>query len=100
MFLKNSTDAKGRKIKVTKLHQPAPLFITKSEAENHEKSPRFANRTEGFRMPASYVNFYITNKTIIIPVFNDPIWDKTQLMFCKIVFLIIKLIHFIHVKYY
>ncbi|CAB1055101.1 Agmatine deiminase (EC 3.5.3.12) [Spiroplasma endosymbiont of Danaus chrysippus] len=65
-FLKNSTDAKGRKIKVTKLHQSAPLFITKSEAENREKSPRFANRTEGFRMPASYVNFYITNKTIII----------------------------------
>lgn len=42
-FLKNSTDAKGRKIKVTKLHQPAPLFITKSEAENREKSPRIFN---------------------------------------------------------
>ncbi len=30
-------------------------------------------------MPASYVNFYITNKTIIIPVFNDPIWDKNAI---------------------
>ncbi|WP_425381562.1 hypothetical protein [Spiroplasma endosymbiont of Polydrusus pterygomalis] len=40
-------------IKITKLHQLTSLFMTKSEAENREKSPRFPNRNERFRMPAS-----------------------------------------------
>ncbi len=27
---------------------------------------------DGFRLPASYANFYIANKVILLPVFNDP----------------------------
>ena len=26
---------------------------------------------EGQRLPASYANFYIANKTVLVPVFND-----------------------------
>lgn len=77
MFLQQSTDAKNRKIKITKLHQPTPLFVTKS-AEDLVKSPRFANRGERFQMPASYANFYTAKKVIIVLNFNDLIWDKMQ----------------------
>ncbi len=27
---------------------------------------------DGVRLPASYANFYIANKTVLVPVFNDP----------------------------
>jgi agmatine deiminase len=27
---------------------------------------------EGRRLPASYANFYIANRTVLVPVFNDP----------------------------
>jgi agmatine deiminase len=27
---------------------------------------------EDQRLPASYANFYITNRSVIVPVFNDP----------------------------
>jgi len=29
-------------------------------------------RFEGMRLPASYANFYICNKQVLVPVFNDP----------------------------
>ena len=27
---------------------------------------------DGQRLPASYANFYIANKTVLVPLFNDP----------------------------
>lgn len=30
-------------------------------------------------MPASYTNFYIVKDAIILPIFNDPIWDKNAI---------------------
>ena len=27
---------------------------------------------EGQRLPASYANFYIANRTVLVPTFNDP----------------------------
>jgi len=32
-------------------------------------------RTEHDRLPASYINFYISNSAIIMPTFNDKIYD-------------------------
>ena len=31
---------------------------------------------EGKRLPASYVNFYIANKAVVVPQFNQPKWDE------------------------
>ena len=44
----------GSKITVVPLPMPAPLYI------------------DGFRLPASYANFYIGNAAVIVPTFNDP----------------------------
>jgi agmatine deiminase len=44
----------GSKPEVVKLPMPAPLYFS------------------GYRLPASYANFYITNAAVIVPTFNDP----------------------------
>ena len=52
--LTRSTDQSGRKLRVVKLPMPAPVYF------------------EGRRLPASYANFYIANKLVLVPVFGDP----------------------------
>ncbi len=42
------------KIKIRKIPMPNPIYINK------------------VRVPASYLNFYILNKCILLPIFNDP----------------------------
>ena len=44
----------GSKIQVVPLPMPAPVFY------------------DGYRLPASYANFYIANSAVIVPTFNDP----------------------------
>jgi len=44
----------GSKIEVVDLPMPAPLTF------------------DGRRLPASYANFYVTNRAVLVPTFNDP----------------------------
>jgi len=44
----------GSRPEVVPLPMPAPLFFS------------------GYRLPASYANFYISNAAVIVPTFNDP----------------------------
>ena len=44
----------GSKPEVVPLPMPAPLFF------------------DGYRLPASYANFYISNAAVLVPTFNDP----------------------------
>jgi len=44
----------GSKPEVVPLPMPAPLYY------------------DGYRLPASYANFYISNACVIVPTFNDP----------------------------
>ncbi len=53
--LEEMTDAKGRKINVVKI--PSPNLILDDEGEI---------------MPASYLNFYISNDSVIIPTYGSP----------------------------
>jgi len=53
-LLKQSKNEAGRALRVEELPMPAPIFFN------------------GQRLPASYANFYIANKLVLVPVFNDP----------------------------
>ncbi len=51
--LRKSTDQSGNPFQVVKLPMPAPVSFA------------------GQRLPASYANFYIANRLVLVPVFND-----------------------------
>jgi len=53
-ILKGSKNQSGRPLRVEELPMPAPVHFN------------------GQRLPASYANFYIANKLVLVPVFNDP----------------------------
>ena len=53
-LLKTMKDQDGRALRVETLPMPAPVYF------------------DGQRLPASYANFYIANKIVIMPTFNDP----------------------------
>ena len=53
-LLRRMKDQDGRRLRVVTVPMPAPLFF------------------DGQRLPASYVNFYIANRLVLVPTFNDP----------------------------
>ncbi|HEX7363082.1 MAG TPA: agmatine deiminase family protein [Bryobacteraceae bacterium] len=53
-LLREAKDENGEPFRIETLPMPQPLFF------------------DGQRLPASYANFYIANKTVLVPVFNDP----------------------------
>ena len=53
-LLKTMKDQDGRPLRIETLPMPAPVFF------------------DGQRLPASYANFYIANKLVLVPTFNDP----------------------------
>lgn len=69
--LESETDAKGRKITVHKLPLPSPVTITRKECEGLDNMDFEPTRTPGERLAASYVNFYIANKAVVVPGFGD-----------------------------
>jgi agmatine deiminase len=52
--LKSATDPAGRRFTIVELPMPKPVVF------------------HGRRLPASYANFYIANRQVLVPVFNDP----------------------------
>jgi len=52
-LLKCMRDQEGRPLRVETLPMPAPVYFA------------------GQRLPASYANFYIANKIVLVPTFND-----------------------------
>jgi agmatine deiminase len=52
-LLQTMKDQDGRPLRVETLPMPAPVYF------------------DGQRLPASYANFYIANKIVIVPTFND-----------------------------
>lgn len=70
--LKKSTDAKGRAFRVHKLPIPSkPVCITAEDLKGLFFAPGEDSREEGERLAASYVNFYIANKSVLVPQFGD-----------------------------
>jgi len=72
--LKKARDAKGRSLTIHKLHQPGPLYMSAAEAAGVDARSGSIARRAGDRLPASYVNFYIANKCVVMPLY-DKRWD-------------------------
>lgn len=69
--LEKATDAKGRSITVHKLPLPSPVYMTEDECMGLDSFDGKPTREPGERLAASYVNFYISNGSIIMPAFGD-----------------------------
>lgn len=85
-YLLNETDAKGRKLKIHKIHIPNEVLITKEESEGVDSVDGTLPRMEGDRQAASYANFYIANGAVILPLFEDAVYDKMAIETLKEVF--------------
>jgi agmatine deiminase len=72
--LRRARDARGRPLVIHKVHQPGPLYMTAEEAAGIDVRAGSRPRLAGDRLPASYINFYIANKCIVMPLY-DKRWD-------------------------
>jgi agmatine deiminase len=71
-ILSKTTDARGRKLTIHKIHQPGPLFISEQESKGFDVVAGAKIRKQGDRLAGSYVNFYMANSGIVMPLFDDP----------------------------
>lgn len=63
-------DAKGRRLKVHKLPSPGPLRMTDKEAAGVLSGDVAKPRRGGERLAASYVNFYLANGGVVMPLLD------------------------------
>ncbi|ALM53794.1 agmatine deiminase [Halomonas huangheensis] len=76
--LESSTDARGRAFVVHRLPQPGPLYIGEDESSGIDRLSSSHPRQPGDRMAASYVNFYIGNKVVVMPLLDPKHDDETR----------------------
>jgi agmatine deiminase len=69
--LETARDARKRNITVIKLPMPGPLERSAEEAGGVLVRDHTQVRIEGARLAASYVNFYIANKGIVMPLLDE-----------------------------
>lgn len=69
--LQNATDAKGRKLKIHKLPIPdTPVRVLEDDLKGYVFAEGEDNREVGERLAASYVNFYFSNDSVVMPAFG------------------------------
>jgi agmatine deiminase len=68
--LHDARDARGRRFKVEKLPLPGPLAMSAREARGVAAHRGTTPRHAGQRLAASYVNFYIANGGIVMPLLD------------------------------
>jgi agmatine deiminase len=73
--LRAARDARGRRLKVSRLPMPGPLKLTAREAAGLVPREGTKARSPGERLAASYVNFYISDGGIVMPLL-DPRTDR------------------------
>ena len=83
--LQQARDARGRPFKVHKLVQPGPLHMTRAEADGIDAAEGSQPREAGARLAGSYVNFYLGNRHVVVPLL-DPKRDGAALRKLKALF--------------
>jgi agmatine deiminase len=76
--LRQARDARGRTLTIHKIHQPGPLHMTAEEAAGIDVRAGSRPRQACDRLPASYINFYVANKCVVMPLY-DRRWDAAAL---------------------
>lgn len=79
-ILENTTDARGRKLKIWKVPSPQPLYASAEETCDVEKGTAIA-RTEGNRLAGSYVNYLVSNDHIIYPLLDPATDAQAEVLF-------------------
>jgi agmatine deiminase len=83
--LSEARDARGRRVKIHKVRQPGPLKRTVAEASGIDAMDGSKSRRGGERLAASYVNFYIGNSVVVVPLL-DARHDRSALATLRGVF--------------
>jgi agmatine deiminase len=68
--LRAAKDARGRRLEIHKIHQPGPLYMTAEEAAGIDAHEGSHPRRAGDRLAASYINFYVANKRVVMPLYD------------------------------
>ncbi|MGV8968759.1 MAG: agmatine deiminase [Cellulomonas sp.] len=82
--LENTVDARGRTLEVVKLHQPGPIFIADDESRGVDSIAGTLPREAGDRLAGSYVNSYIGNDVVVLPLFDDPHDDAAVAVYTEL----------------
>ncbi len=69
--LRDERDAQGRRFTLTKLPMPGPLTRSEEEARGVVASAHTRSRPPGERLAASYVNHYVANGGVIMPLLDQ-----------------------------
>lgn len=83
--LEAATDAQGRPFEVVLLPSPGPLQISAEEAEGVDAAEGTQPRRAGDRLAASYVNFYLGNSRVVMPLL-EPRHDEEAAAILRRVF--------------
>ena len=85
-LLETETDAKGRSFTIHKLPIPAlHQVVTEEDLPGYSYEEGEEERYAWERLAASYVNFYIANKSVLVPQFQD-VNDQVAWIFSVSVF--------------
>jgi agmatine deiminase len=69
--LEAMTDARGRALEVVLLPAPGPLAMSAEEAAGIEGAAGTKERLTGSRLAGSYVNFYLANGRLVMPLLDE-----------------------------
>lgn len=78
--LETATDARGRRFEVVLLPSPGPLHTSAEEAEGVDAAEGSQPRRAGARLAASYVNFYLGNSRVVMPLLDPRHDDEAALI--------------------
>jgi agmatine deiminase len=68
--LMDARDARGRRFRIHKLVQPGPLKFAAAEARDIDVIEGTKPRRAGERLAGSYVNFYLANGAVVMPMLD------------------------------
>ena len=78
-------DARDRRLRVHKIPAPGPLYMTRREAAGIHRKRGSHARVAGWRLAGSYVNFYLANGGLVMPLL-DPRTDRAAARVLKRLF--------------